>query len=143
MQTDPETLLPLTSAVFNILLALADGERHGYSIMQEIAAQTQGKLRIAPTTLLYRWLLSLGPEAFRCDYATPALQDFRQCCLDAYQEQGSFGVLRLWPGLLRETVIGLLAEYLTEIFGRKRPMLSTIRRSMIVAFWAFVLFIFA
>src|SRR5437660_8702131 len=98
---------------------------------------------IALSTLLYRWLLSLGPEAFRCDYATPALQDFRQCCLDAYQEQGSFGVLRLWPGLLRETVIGLLAEYLTEIFGRKRPMLSTIRRSMIVAFWAFVLFIFA
>jgi DNA-binding PadR family transcriptional regulator len=50
-QTDPETLLPLTPAVFNILLALADGERHGYSIMQEIINQTQGKLRIGPTTL--------------------------------------------------------------------------------------------
>src|SRR5579883_2369206 len=49
--TDPETLLPLTPAVFNILIALADGERHGYSIMQEIASQTQGKLRIGPTTL--------------------------------------------------------------------------------------------
>lgn len=50
-QTDPDTLLPLTPAVFNILLALADGERHGYSIMQEIASQTRGKLRIGPTTL--------------------------------------------------------------------------------------------
>jgi DNA-binding PadR family transcriptional regulator len=50
-QPAPETMLPLTPAVFNILLALADGERHGYSIMQEIAAQTQGKLRIGPTTL--------------------------------------------------------------------------------------------
>ncbi|GER91510.1 PadR family transcriptional regulator [Dictyobacter vulcani] len=50
-QTDPETFLPLTPAVFNILLALADGERHGYSIMQEIINQTQGKLRIGPTTL--------------------------------------------------------------------------------------------
>jgi len=98
---------------------------------------------IALSTLLYRWLLSLGPEAFRRDYAIPALQDFRQCCRDAYQEQGSFGVLRLCPGLLGETVIGLLAEYLTEIFGRKRPMLSTIRRSMIAAFWAFVLFMLA
>lgn len=50
-ETDPETWLPLTPAVFNILLALADGERHGYSIMQEITSQTQGKLRIGPTTL--------------------------------------------------------------------------------------------
>ena len=48
---NPETLLPLTPAVFHILLALADGERHGYSIMQEIAAHTDGKLRIGPTTL--------------------------------------------------------------------------------------------
>lgn len=48
---DPETLLPLTPAVFHILLALADGDRHGYSIMQEIAAQTEGKLHIGPTTL--------------------------------------------------------------------------------------------
>ena len=48
---DPEMMLPLTPAVFHILLALADGERHGYSIMQEIATHTQGKLRIGPTTL--------------------------------------------------------------------------------------------
>ena len=50
-ELDPEMLLPLTPAVFHILLALADGDRHGYSIMQEIAAQTEGKLRIGPTTL--------------------------------------------------------------------------------------------
>ncbi|HVB59839.1 MAG TPA: PadR family transcriptional regulator [Ktedonobacteraceae bacterium] len=48
---DPDAMLPLTPAVFNILLTLVDGERHGYSIMQEIAAQTKGKLRIGPTTL--------------------------------------------------------------------------------------------
>jgi DNA-binding PadR family transcriptional regulator len=54
MQThkrNPEDVLPLTPAVFHILLALAEGERHGYSIMQEIAAQTGGQLRIGPTTL--------------------------------------------------------------------------------------------
>src|SRR6266851_5347525 len=46
-----EDMLPLSPAVFHILLALADGERHGYSIMQEITEQTSGTLRIGPTTL--------------------------------------------------------------------------------------------
>jgi DNA-binding PadR family transcriptional regulator len=48
---NPESMLPLTPAVFHILLALAGGERHGYGIMQEILAQTDGKMRIGPTTL--------------------------------------------------------------------------------------------
>ncbi len=48
---DPERLLPLTPAVFHILLALVDGERHGYGIMQEIAARTDGKMRMGPGTL--------------------------------------------------------------------------------------------
>lgn len=50
-EPDPDMLLPLTPAVFHILLALADSDRHGYSIMQEITVQTEGKLRIGPTTL--------------------------------------------------------------------------------------------
>ena len=48
---DPQDFLPLTPAVFNILLALADGEKHGYGIMQEIAAHTGGRLRLGPGTL--------------------------------------------------------------------------------------------
>lgn len=48
---DPDELLPLTSAVFHILLALADGERHGYGIMQEITLRTDGKMRMGPGTL--------------------------------------------------------------------------------------------
>lgn len=98
---------------------------------------------ITLSLLLYRWLLSLGPAAFRRDYEAPALHDFRQCCRAAYQKQGSLGVLRLWPGLVCETVPGLLAEYWTELFGRRRPMLPTIRRSMIATFGAVVLFLFA
>ncbi len=50
-ERDPETLLPLTPAVFHILLALADRERHGYGIMQEVAMRTEGKLRMGPGTL--------------------------------------------------------------------------------------------
>jgi DNA-binding PadR family transcriptional regulator len=44
-QGDIEALLPLTLAVFHILLALSGGERHGYAIMREVEASTQGQLR--------------------------------------------------------------------------------------------------
>lgn len=46
-----ERLLPLTPAVFHILLALAGGERHGYGIMREIARATDDQMRIGPGTL--------------------------------------------------------------------------------------------
>jgi len=42
---------PLPPAAFHILLAVADRERHGYAIMQDIAARTDGALRIGPGTL--------------------------------------------------------------------------------------------
>jgi DNA-binding PadR family transcriptional regulator len=47
----PENLLPLTPPVFHILLALSEGERHGYAIMQEVAADTGGALQLGPGTL--------------------------------------------------------------------------------------------
>jgi len=46
-----DQLLPLTPAVFNILLALADGEKHGYGIMQEVEANTKGQVLMGPGTL--------------------------------------------------------------------------------------------
>lgn len=54
--TDPgskiiEHYLPLTPAAFHILLALADQERHGYGMIREIEARTNGQLRMAPGTL--------------------------------------------------------------------------------------------
>ena len=48
---EPESFLPLTPAVFHILLALADGERHGYAIMQEVTQSTEGRIRMGPGTL--------------------------------------------------------------------------------------------
>lgn len=51
MNRDPDTLLPLTPAVFHILLALAGSERHGYGIMQEVAQYTEGKLHLGAGTL--------------------------------------------------------------------------------------------
>jgi DNA-binding PadR family transcriptional regulator len=47
----PESLLPLPPAVFHILIALADRDRHGYSIMQDVAARTSGKVQLSAGTL--------------------------------------------------------------------------------------------
>ena len=47
----PETLLPLQSATFHILLALADADRHGYAIIQEVASRTSGDVRLSAGTL--------------------------------------------------------------------------------------------
>jgi DNA-binding PadR family transcriptional regulator len=48
---DPEEALPLTPAVFHILLALTDGELHGYGIMKEVETHTQGQIKMGPGTL--------------------------------------------------------------------------------------------
>ena len=47
----PDSLLPLPPAVFHILIALADRDRHGYSIMQDVAARTSGKVQLSAGTL--------------------------------------------------------------------------------------------
>ena len=52
---DPAHLLPLTQSAFHILLALADGQRHGYSITKEVIDSTGGKIRLGSGTL-YRQL---------------------------------------------------------------------------------------
>ena len=46
-----DDLLPLPPATLHILLALGDGERHGYAIIQDVAARTDGELRMSAGTL--------------------------------------------------------------------------------------------
>ena len=46
-----DQLLPLPPATFHILLALVDEERHGYAIIQDVEARTQGELRLSAGTL--------------------------------------------------------------------------------------------
>src|ERR1051325_5739482 len=55
---DLAALLPLPPATFHILLALANGDRHGYGIIQDVAARTNGALRLGPGTL-YRTIQRL------------------------------------------------------------------------------------
>jgi DNA-binding PadR family transcriptional regulator len=49
--TDADTLLPLPPATFHILVALADDDRHGYAIMQDVTVRTGGTLKLSAGTL--------------------------------------------------------------------------------------------
>jgi DNA-binding PadR family transcriptional regulator len=49
--TDIQSLLPLSAAVFAILLSLAPGEKHGYAIMKDVSQDEGGALRMGPGTL--------------------------------------------------------------------------------------------
>ena len=51
MNTDIDTLLPLPPATFHILVALSDEDRHGYAIMQDVAARTSGAVKLSAGTL--------------------------------------------------------------------------------------------
>ncbi len=48
---ETESFLPLTPAMFHILLALADGEKHGYAILKEVARRTDDKVKLSAGTL--------------------------------------------------------------------------------------------
>ncbi len=58
---DADRLLPLKPVVFQVLISLADGERHGYGITQDIAARTAARMRVEPGNL-YRSLRTMLDE---------------------------------------------------------------------------------
>ena len=70
----------LTPAAFQILLVLAGGERHGYDIMNEIARESGGALRLGPTTLYrtIRALLQMGLIEETDERPDPELDDQRR-----------------------------------------------------------------
>ena len=61
LSKSPESFLPLTPVAFEILLALAEGERHGYEVMIEIERRSAGRISPNPGTL-YRALDRLVQE---------------------------------------------------------------------------------
>ncbi len=48
---DADSFLPLRSETFHILVSLADRERHGYAVMQDVSERTRGGIRLSPSTL--------------------------------------------------------------------------------------------
>jgi DNA-binding PadR family transcriptional regulator len=71
---------PLTPAVFHILLALAQGERHGYGIMQEVIRLTEGRVSMGPGTLYgsIKRMLADGLIEESDERPDPALDDERR-----------------------------------------------------------------
>jgi DNA-binding PadR family transcriptional regulator len=78
--TGIDSFLPLPTAVFHILVALADRDRHGYSIMQDVAARTDGKVRLSPGTLYssIRRMLETGMVEELGESPDPESQDERR-----------------------------------------------------------------
>ena len=77
---DISALLPLPPATFQILIALADQDRHGYAIIKEVEVRTGGEVRIGPGTL-YRSiqrLLEQGLIVEVRDRPKPAFDDSRR-----------------------------------------------------------------
>lgn len=71
---------PLTPAVFHILLSLADGEKHGYAIMQEVGERTDGALVMGPGTLYgtLKRMLEAGLVEESGERPDPAMDDQRR-----------------------------------------------------------------
>lgn len=71
---------PLTAAVFHILLSLADGEKHGYGIMQEVSERTGGAVIMGPGTLYgtLKRMLEGGLVEESGERPDPALDDQRR-----------------------------------------------------------------
>ena len=76
----PDSLLPLPVAVFHILIALADRDRHGYSIMQDVEARTGGKVQLSAGTLYssVRRMLEQGLIEELADSPDPSSTDERR-----------------------------------------------------------------
>ena len=80
LQTTPEDFLPLTPAVFHILLSLADAERHGYAIMDHVAKSTDGQIKMGPGTLYgtIKRLLGSGWLEESAERPDPEMDDERR-----------------------------------------------------------------
>ena len=110
-----DALIPLSPAVFHILLSLGEGERHGYALKREIAKRTSGKLKLGPGVLYgsINKMLELGLIEESDERPDPHLDDERR----RYYRITTLGtqVARAEAARMRE-----LAEMAAVTFGRAR-----------------------
>ena len=73
--SDAASMLPLPEATLHILLAVADDDRHGYAIIQDVAARTNGELKLSAGTL-YRSIARMMEQGLIVETRTrPAPED--------------------------------------------------------------------
>ena len=105
---DPSAFLPLKADDFDILLSLADGDRHGYAMLKEIEAAPGGRARIAPSPFYrrIRRLLERSLVTEADERPAPELDDERR------------RYFRLTP--LGRAVLSAEAARLVELAGAER-----------------------
>ena len=110
-----DTVIPLSPAMFHILLSLGEGERHGYALKREIAKRTNGKLKLGPGVLYgsINKMLELGLIEESDERPDPHLDDERR----RYYRITGFGrqVARAEGARMRE-----LADMAAVTFGKAR-----------------------
>jgi DNA-binding PadR family transcriptional regulator len=115
---DPSDLLPLTPQMFEVLIALADGEKHGYAIIKEVARRTGGEVRLSAGTLytIVRRFVQEGVIAESAERPDPALDDERR----RYYRLSDFGrqVARAEAKRM-ETMLGMARA--KKLIPRGRP----------------------
>lgn len=77
LDTRAQSLLPLTPAVFHLLLALADGPLHGYAIAKAVAEHTSEAIRLGPGTL-YGTLTRMAEAELVREHARATQEDDRR-----------------------------------------------------------------
>jgi len=77
---DVQKLPPLSAAAFSILLALSDGEKHGYAILREVSERSDGAVRMLPGTLynLLKRMLEDGWIEELAERPDPEMDDERR-----------------------------------------------------------------
>jgi len=80
IRSDPDSLLPLTPGMFQVLIAHADGEKHGYAILKEVARRTGGEVTLSAATLytIVRRFVQEGVIAESAERPDPSLDDERR-----------------------------------------------------------------
>jgi DNA-binding PadR family transcriptional regulator len=111
MAADPREYLPLTPAMFHVLLAIAGGPMHGYNILKDVAERTAGEVQLSTGTL-YGLIKRLLDEELIVETPTPPGEDERRRCY------------RLAPlgRLVAEAEAGRLDRLLTD--ARRRNLLG-------------------
>jgi len=103
-ERDPHDLLPLPPAQLYILLALADGDKHGYAVMSEVERMTDGEVSMGPGTLYGAIKRMLNADLIEesDDRPDPELDDERR----RYYRVSGFGarVLPAEPARLEQLV---------------------------------------
>ena len=98
-ERDPQDLLPRPPAQLHILLALADGEKHGYAVMSEVERMTDGEVSMGPGTLYGAIKRMLNADLIEesDDRPDPELDDERR----RYYRVSGFGARVLTAELAR------------------------------------------